>query len=273
MDSRTPLGRQKPKLMYTGVSATEKGWLSEPHRHEFTEVSFLKEGSGKLLIDKETYPLKKGDLVILNRGTLHSEFVDENAPHEMIFVAFDNLRADDGNILKNKNFCIVPTGDSYDAFLGYFTQLLNEEDRNAAFSDAIRERLVQIILLLILRMAENDLNLVFNKSSAFIEAKDYFDQHFTEIDSLQDVCDALYINRFYLTHIFKEQTGVPPVKYITSKRMELAQQLLSSGDLDIGVIAKQCGYTDAPYCCRVCKKTTGQTPLQFRYNAKLKKNN
>lgn len=271
MDSRAPLGRQKPKLMYAGLNTDQKGWLSQPHRHEFTEIQFMKEGSGKLLIDQQTYPLKKGDLIILNRGTLHSEFVDENAPHEMIFVAVDNLRADDGNILKNKNFCVVPTEDSYPALLGYFEQLLCEQDGGGAYAEAIRERLVQIILLFILRLAENDLNLVFNKSSAYIEAKDYFDRHFTEIDSLQEVCDNLYVNRFYLTHIFKEQMGVPPVKYITNKRMELARQLLSKGDADIGVIAKQCGYTDTPYFCRVFKKTAGMTPLQFRYNAKLKK--
>lgn len=271
MEGRAPLGRQKPKLMYAGFNNDSKGWLSEPHRHEFTEIQFMKTGSGKLLIDKETYPLKQGDLIILNRGTLHSEFCDESTPHEMIFVAVDNLRASDGNILKNKNFCIVPTEDSYNSLHGYFSELLKEDHAKGTYGDAIKERLVQIILLYTLRLAENDLNLTFNKSNAYIEAKDYFDKNYTQIDSLEQVCKSLYINRFYLTHVFKEQTGVPPVKYLMNKRMELAKQLLSTSDMDIGEISKKCGYADTPYFCRVFKRSAGITPLQYRYNSKLKR--
>lgn len=268
MDCRSPWGRKKPKLLYA-EALDETGYTEEKHRHEYTEILFVARGSGKLLTERETYPLKRGDLVLMNRGTLHAVATDERADSAVYAVSIDALRSDDGDILKNKNFCIVPSGDACDALGAYFAQTVIEATSTAPYAEAVRERLVQLILLYTLRLAEHDLDPVFNKTGAFVEAKDYFDRHYTENETLEEICDKLFVNRYYLTHVFKQETGMPPVKYITMKRLALAEQILSSSDTDIGVIAKQCGFGDATYFCRVFKKAHGITPLQYRYNAKL----
>lgn len=86
------------------------------------------------------------------------------------------------------------------------------------------------------------------KNKAFFEAKDYIDKNYTKIVSIESVCEHLNINKFYLTHIFKEQIDMPPIKYLIYKRMEHAKQLLiSDNGMSINEIAEECGYSDTAY--------------------------
>ena len=94
---------------------------------------------------------------------------------------------------------------------------------------------------------------------------DYIDKNYTKIVSIESVCEHLNINKFYLTHIFKEQIDMPPIKYLIYKRMEHAKQLLiSDNGMSINEIAEECGYSDTAYFCRVFKKTVDITPLQYK---------
>lgn len=264
-----PFGRQRPRLVYAGLGVEPRGWEGA-HSHDFTELYFLGAGAGKLLADRDTYPLRRGDLVVLNRDALHDTYIDGPDP-AYYYLGVNNLKVTEGNILKNKRFCIIPTGAQYEAVGGTFKQLAHEYGQPLSFAEPITDRLLQLVLLYVLRLAESDLNLSYGKSSVYAEAKEYFDANFTQIESLEYVCQLLNVNKFYLTHIFKEQTGIPPVKYLTNKRMELAEKLLSSTDLDIGEIANRCGYADTPYFCRVFKRHADRTPLQYRYASRSKR--
>ena len=93
-------------------------------------------------------------------------------------------------------------------------------------------------------------------------------KNYLAITNIEDACKILKINKFYLTHIFKEQLGMPPIKYLLTKRMEKAKHLLSSTNSPISEIALKCGYTDTAYFCRVFKKAESITPLQYRNQVK-----
>ncbi|MFR6093885.1 MAG: helix-turn-helix domain-containing protein [Faecalibacterium prausnitzii] len=58
--------------------------------------------------------------------------------------------------------------------------------------------------------------------------------------------------------------GVSPGRYLTSVRIEAAMRLLLHREYTLDVIASLCGFSGANYLCRVFKKTTGQSPTQWR---------
>lgn len=263
--------KQRPKLLYIGLNNNMKGWISAPHSHDFSEILFIRSGSGKVQIGEMFYPIKKGDLIIYNKGVMHTEFSDDVTPRELIFFGLGNLKLtglEEGSILKNKDFCIIPTESYYDTMNGYLTELLRETEADEPFHEYVTESLVKITLLMILRIAAFDINLTFTKNNAYIEAKEYFDKNFATIGDLDSVCKSLYINKFYLTHVFKEQMGIPPVKYLILKRIDYAKNLLVSTDQNVGDVAKACGYVDTGYFCRVFKSIEGVTPLQYRFHHK-----
>ena len=55
-----------------------------------------------------------------------------------------------------------------------------------------------------------------------------------------------------------------PGRYLTSVRIEAAMRLLLHREYTLDVIASLCGFSGANYLCRVFKKTTGQSPTQWR---------
>lgn len=262
--------KKPPKLMYVGLN-TACGWLRDAHSHGFSEVLFVKEGRGKIEVEKRTYPLTRGDIAVIGAGLNHREFFDEGQEKTLVFFAVDNLNISGGDansILKDEKFCIIPCGDAYEIIDAALARLMLETEADLPFCADVSDNLVELVLTLLLRLTAFDSELLKQRSHAYREAKDYFDKNYTNMDTLQEVCKNLYINRFYLTHIFKEEEGMPPVKYLILKRMEKAMQLLAATDDDINDIAANCGYVDPAYFCRVFKKTQGCTPLQYRFRIK-----
>ena len=58
------------------------------------------------------------------------------------------------------------------------------------------------------------------------EIKDYLDLHFTEKITLDALAERFYINKFYLTRVFKEQFGLSVTSCLTQLRITQAKRLL-----------------------------------------------
>jgi YesN/AraC family two-component response regulator len=52
--------------------------------------------------------------------------------------------------------------------------------------------------------------------------------------------------------------------YVNMVRVNRAKFMLQSYRMSVKEIAATCGYSDAAYFCRVFRKVTGLTPMQYR---------
>lgn len=68
----------------------------------------------------------------------------------------------------------------------------------------------------------------------------------------------------YLSAVFHKATGKTISQYICTRRMEYAEYLLTTTNLQIQTISLHCGIMDAQYFSKLFKKYTGKTPLQYR---------
>ena len=82
--------------------------------------------------------------------------------------------------------------------------------------------------------------------------------------TLSELATTLNINASYLSTVFKKETGKTVTGYVNEKRIELAQELLKTTNLQIQTIAQYCGIVDVHYFTRLFKKITGVSPKQFR---------
>lgn len=96
------------------------------------------------------------------------------------------------------------------------------------------------------------------------EIKDYLDAHYGEKITLDALAEQFYINKFYLTRVFKEQFGQTVTGYLMQLRITQAKRLLRFSDKNIEAIAQECGMSDANYFSRIFKKVEGTTPGQYR---------
>lgn len=63
---------------------------------------------------------------------------------------------------------------------------------------------------------------------------------------------------------FKTATGMSPLDYIHTVRLEEAKQWLETSDLPVEAVAAEIGYEDASFFSRMFKRKVGLTPAQYR---------
>lgn len=93
---------------------------------------------------------------------------------------------------------------------------------------------------------------------------EYIENNYRKSLSLEEISDAVCLSSGYAGRIFKEQTGMPIMDYVSKVRMEKAKKLLLKPQYQIQTIAESIGYADLSYFTKVFKKVEGVTPSQFR---------
>ncbi|SEV92469.1 response regulator transcription factor [[Clostridium] fimetarium] len=96
------------------------------------------------------------------------------------------------------------------------------------------------------------------------KAKVYINEKFNKAISLDDVSREVDISPYYFSKIFKEETGVNFIDYITKIRIDKAKELLLYSDLSMKVICCKIGYSDPNYFSRSFKKIVGVTPTEYK---------
>ena len=72
---------------------------------------------------------------------------------------------------------------------------------------------------------------------------------------VEELSDYVGINRSYFSDLFKQYTGMSPVKYLQNFRITKAQHMLTISELSIESIAFSCGYQSAEAFHKIFRKT------------------
>lgn len=101
-------------------------------------------------------------------------------------------------------------------------------------------------------------------AKAFENAVEYMEENYLSADfSVEKAVAAAHMSNTYFRKLFIEKFGVTPSKYITAKRLNYAEKLLSSGKYTVERTAELSGFGDAKYFSRVVRKYYGCAPSQL----------
>ena len=64
--------------------------------------------------------------------------------------------------------------------------------------------------------------------------------------------------------LFKQKVGMSPLQYINKLKIEKAQLILLTSNMQVKNIAYVLGFNDYSYFNRLFKKTTGFSPLSYK---------
>ncbi len=104
-----------------------------------------------------------------------------------------------------------------------------------------------------------------NRADSLIgRARSYIDSHYQNDISLDDVSRAINISPYYFSKLFKEESGVTFIEYLTSLRISQAKKLLSDPDVSIKDIGSAVGYQDPNYFSRIFRRAVGLSPSEYR---------
>jgi YesN/AraC family two-component response regulator len=99
---------------------------------------------------------------------------------------------------------------------------------------------------------------------SMLPVKQYLDEHYREKLVLDELAASFYINKFYMTRIFKEQFGVSINTYLQQIRITQAKQLLRFTDQTVEEIGLLCGIGEPNYFSRIFRQVEGVAPSEYR---------
>ena len=224
------------------------------------------EGSGTLSYDGQEYTLHKNDCVFLDCRKPYSHCSSENL-WALKWVHFY------GPCMHNIYEKYLQRGGlpSFTSKKAIEYDHLLQELFTIASSDShvkdmyINEKLAILLTSLMEESWHPEKNNSLSSSKRNLrEIKDYIDLHYMDKITLDDLAQQFFINKFYLTRLFKEQFGISINNYLLQVRATQAKQLLRFTDLSIEQIGQKCGMNDANYFSRMFKKVEGITPGEYR---------
>lgn len=144
----------------------------------------------------------------------------------------------------------------------YFNTLLMSEEELKGCIDFVR-----LIVNYIIEV--EDKIFLLEKSiedSAILRAKVFMKENYNKDITLKEIASNIFLSPYYFAHLFKEETGITPLQYITEFRMNKVKKLLANKKMKIIEISSEVGYKSLPYFNKTFKRLVGITPGEYRKN-------
>lgn len=213
------------------------------HYHDFFKILIFINGNVTYHIEGKSYNLNAYDIVLVNPSEIHKPVIHDDTPYERIVIyispeffhscnkknfdlsfCFINASKNKANII-NYNNRISNLYYEIDELKSYFenTDVLNNIYRDAIF--------IKFMVLLNKYIKNNFLKIsskaISNKK--VLEVLSYINDNLSSDININDLAARFYLNRSYLMHLFKKETGYTIIQYITEKRLFKARSLILKG--------------------------------------------
>ena len=228
------------------------------HTHDMWEILMLVRGDISYIVEGKSYKLQRDDIVLSRSSVFHSVRPESNATYERYNVIYDEKSLPRGIVEK------IPRG--VDIFRLANSEAVREifekiDAYSKRFSDEelchITKNLIEEIFyhLAISDGAAESASVNPHVSSALR----YIKENLTTVRSIEQICDALYITKSHLHHLFIKNIRMSPKQYINSKRLQRARSLIRKGRRPTEVFT-ECGFDDYATFFRNYKKHYGYPP-------------
>ncbi|UOF89621.1 AraC family transcriptional regulator [Fodinisporobacter ferrooxydans] len=260
------------------------------HKHDFFELTYVKEGHGYHRIGELTYKVTRGDLFIINHSiphvfmpeTPHSPLLVINCVVKPEFIDEDMSSVHDFQDLFMYNLfqSFVPGYNSYDADVHWQVHERSEIERLLAemyeeytqqkkgYLTVLRGHVLHLLIAILRKMDDKyktqSKQYDENTRSEIQTVLKRIERDFQKDLRIEDLARAAFISKSYLSRLFKETTGLTIIEYIQTIRIEKSIELLQSTHWTIAQIAEFVGYADIKHFTNLFKKITGKSPTQVR---------
>ena len=263
----TPSAFAKSALLYLqeiGKLQARKAHTSRRKDLDSFLLLLVTKGAGRLEYEGQVYYLAEGDCAFINCGKPYSHTTGPQQLWSLSWIHFN------GNALPAVYERYLGTGGRTVFHPMDFAQFLGLHDRifrMADSGDSIKDMRINSGLseLLVLLMAESRTpEEAKNRGKSLPALKAYLEEHYTEKISLDKLAELFFINKFYMTRVFKEQYGISINTYLQQLKITKAKQMLRFTDEPVETIGIKCGIGEANYFSRLFRQVEGIPPSAYR---------
>jgi len=153
----------------------------------------------------------------------------------------------------------------YDKRLSFQTKVIKDDIDEAIINTVSHTDLSEAFAQIFIQYTMGDSKV--EQNSLIERIKQYLSAHYAEDISSEMLSAKFGFVPSYLSKVFRKQTGISPIEYLTKLRVEKAKSLMENHDgLLIRDVARLVGINDPYYFSKLFKKVTGSWPTQYQKN-------
>ena len=217
---------------------------------KFNILAFAVEGKAFYNVNGEELEIERGDILFFPKGQEHSAMTVEDNSWAYYSIAFDlNCDIELHTLSRAKSFY------RYEKFL----QRLHYEwtAKNNGYKAMCRSIITELLC-----MTAREGNLL--RTGVIEDIKNYMIENYDKNLTIDELAKMAGVSKSHFHMLFKENTGMSAIQYHNQIKMNMARDILQSGDSNVTQTAQSLVFDDIYYFSRLFKKIICISPSKFK---------
>lgn len=242
------------------------------HPQSCCELSYIIQGEGWFEHNGKREAVRQGDLILSPAKGSHSILADERQELHYAYAGF-RLAADEEPALaeyltffsQGEPLFAKGSNQVYKSFRHCIDEFYRAQPTDFWMAEACLTRLILCCYRIFIgNAAAPDYTAgIQNAGQLLYRVMKYIDDRVEEPLTVSAVAAGVGYSPCYLSHLFKNKTGITLQEHISRRRIERAKELMELRRFTVTEIAEQLGYLNLQTFSRAFKKQTGKTPTQY----------
>lgn len=226
-------------------------------------LEYVVSGSGHITYNGITKKVSAGDFYLLNSEFSGSYHSDSNDPFVKKWVNLNGQLVP--SLLKAhgiRNQVLILHFDA-ERYLDTILDILSsyDEDNPQEYDRRLSHVLIDLFVDIrsFMEMQKKEL-----RSASITEIVKYIENNLLQTEiTVDSLSNEFYVSRRTIHRMFVKEFNMPPLKYITAKKIELAQKMLAE-DISVEEVSKQLYFSSAEYFRKVFVSVCGISPQKYK---------
>lgn len=213
-------------------------------------IHYVVSGKGVYCVGDRTFEVSAGEAFVIRPGEVTVYSADKDDPWHYVWVAFS---------AKKTMFESLPYVTNNAEIASAMQRIYDTYVSGGEVNDITAAAAVWDTVAALLRAYGTKDGINYSIAALNIIKKQYVDGI-----NVSDVARQLGLDRCYLSHVFREELGVSPGRFILAYRMEKALELLKCEKFSVSVVSNSVGYKDIYTFSRAFKQHFGVPPMEWK---------
>lgn len=255
------------RLTHTVGIDAGRSTLDYPHFNGEQMLLYMIHGSGNVMMGDKSYQIHAGDLILTAPAQLYHCTIAPNTYHERVVLHitpafFRQFPCDITRLQAQQSRCISGRTDVAEK-VGELLTLAVESGVNREILTVCK---LTELLVHLQEITETTACAQALENRLIDRVLAYLNENFDRAISIDTVAGYFHITGSYLSHLFKDHTGLSLWNYVILRRLQLVNTLLRQG-MSAEDACYRAGFDNYANFYRLYKKHLGMTPSRYKKQA------
>ncbi|AIO19412.1 Arabinose operon regulatory protein [Candidatus Izimaplasma bacterium HR1] len=273
-----PINNMEIRVLWFRIMNRNKQWRIQRHLHSTFEIHIVQSGDSKVILDNQTFIVKKGDCYITPPGNYHEQINGNEDTYTEYSMNVDlelinNSYSEEYellNILSNTEVRVLHNSHE---LISLFEGSLNEAGNGySGYNRIIINNITNMLIILSRRLSNYKLarmGIQKNTSTGhFSKMHSYIKDNVIKRISVKEVASYVFLSEKQASRVVQQSLGTSLKSLIDVKRNEKACEIIRNTSLQMKEISEYMDFTSPFVFSKFFKRMNDMTPLEYRIMSK-----